>query len=384
MPYSIPDMALRTIPDSLTPIFVNHVGRHGSRYMSSDKYTSSMLRLLHRADSLGTITPEGRKLADLCKLINTRTAGRWGALDSLGMAEQRGIASRLYTLLPALFSGTKIHAIASHVPRCIASMSEFTHQLSRLDNNIEIYTSSGRQNSPLLRPWTSNEDYEAFIGSDSWKEAYNSILDENVSGNVAARVLGQRYPLEPDEQNDVAATVRKIVASCGAMSIDPDAGQYMTVEESNVLWSVDNIDHYLKYSASTLSASPAEIASALLNELIATMDEAAHGSADYSVMLRFGHAETLMPLLSLMHTPGCYYMTNYFDTVALHWKDFYIVPMAANLQMILFKSSSGRLYVRTDLNEIPVPLIPGRNTIYTPWETAKEYLTRCLPFYLQP
>ncbi|MDE5827132.1 MAG: histidine phosphatase family protein, partial [Duncaniella sp.] len=106
---------------------------------------------------------------------------------------------------------------------------------------------------------------------------------------------------------------------------------------------------------------------------------AVSGKNNYSVMLRFGHAETMMPLLALMHIPGCYYMTNYFDTVGLHWRDFYVVPMASNLQMVLFRAESGKYYVRVDLNEIPVPLIPGRQGIYIPWTTAREYLNRCLP-----
>lgn len=76
-------------------------------------------------------------------------------------------------------------------------------------------------------------------------------------------------------------------------------------------------------------------------------------------------------------------MTNYFDTVGLHWRDFYVVPMASNLQMILFRSESGKYYLRVDLNEQPVPLIPGRQTIYIPWATAREYLNRCLPIQYQ-
>lgn len=96
-------------------------------------------------------------------------------------------------------------------------------------------------------------------------------------------------------------------------------------------------------------------------------------------MLRFGHAETLIPLLAIMHIPGCYYMTNYFDTVGLHWRDFYITPMSANLQIILFRATSGKYYIRVDLNETPASLIPGHDTIYIPWETAREYLIKCLP-----
>ena len=126
-----------------------------------------------------------------------------------------------------------------------------------------------------------------------------------------------------------------------------------------------------------------ELASQLLFNLIQTMQKAADGQAEYSVELRFGHAETLMPLLALMRLKGCYYMTNYFDTVGLHWKDFYVVPMASNLQISLLRSDKGNLYVRVDLNENPLPLLPGSDEIYTPWGKAREYLTRCLPLIMQ-
>ncbi len=384
LPYPTPDMAMRAIPDSLTPVYVNHVGRHGARFLSSSKYTTALLRHLHKADSLRTITPAGRSLMTLCHTVVAHTAGRWGALDSLGMAEQRGIASRLHMLTPQLFHDTKVNAISSYVPRCVASMDEFTHQLTRLDTKIEIYTASGRQNSPLVRPWTDDADYKAFMAGKQWHEVYDGFVESTVPTTVAPRILGEKYPYEPGEAQDVAMEVYKVVAGCSAMAIDADAEKYLTLDEYNALWSVENLHHYLTHSASTLSSAPMDMAAALLTNLIETMDKAAEGKNEYAVMMRFGHAETLMPLFALMRLPGCYYMTNYFDTVGLHWRDFYVVPMAANLQMLLFKSKSGRLYVRVDLNETPVPLIPGRPAIYTPWETAKEYLTRCLPLYLQP
>ncbi len=54
--------------------------------------------------------------------------------------------------------------------------------------------------------------------------------------------------------------------------------------------------------------------------------------------------------------------------------------MAANLQMILFKAKgSGRYYLRVDLNEKPVSLIPNNTARYIPWQQAREYMLRCLP-----
>ena len=132
-------------------------------------------------------------------------------------------------------------------------------------------------------------------------------------------------------------------------------------------------------TATTVSAIPADIASELVLDIIDKMDKAANGQNPAVADLRFGHAETVMPLVSLLKFPGCFYMTNYFDTVGLHWRDFYVVPMASNLQMFLLKATSGNLYLRVDLNETPVPLIPGRSEIYTPLPRALDFLSRCLP-----
>ena len=169
------------------------------------------------------------------------------------------------------------------------------------------------------------------------------------------------------------------------MSVEANASDFFTREEYNALWSCFNLRQYLQRTASTVSTVPADIASELLLDLIRTTDGAIDGTNPAKANLRFGHAETLMPLLSLIRLKGCYYMTNYFDTVGLHWRDFYVVPMAANLQMILFKAKrSGRYYLRVDLNETPVPLQPNSTKLYISWPDARMYLTRCLPLDKQP
>ena len=153
----------------------------------------------------------------------------------------------------------------------------------------------------------------------------------------------------------------------------------MTEEEYSRLWSCNNLSQYLTRTASTVSKLPADIASPLLGEIINSIDSVITGHNDAYVQLRFGHAETLMPLLSLMHLPGCYYMTDDFSLVSRHWCNFRVVPMASNLQLILFRSDSGRMYLRTDLNEVPVDLLVGSEEIYVPWEKARKYLVDCLP-----
>ena len=169
-----------------------------------------------------------------------------------------------------------------------------------------------------------------------------------------------------------------------AMGLTPQMEKYFTLAEANQAWSCTNLRHYLQRTMTTLTQTPAEIAAPLLVDLIESIDKAAEGKQDCNVMLRFGHAETLMPLLSLMRLKGCYYLTNYFDTVALNWKDFHIVPMGANLQIILFRTKGNKLYVRFELNEVPIALFPDSPDIYVPWDEARDYLLRCVPLHLRP
>lgn len=382
-PYPAPDDPA-TYPDSLTPVLVNHVGRHGARFLSSAKTTVELTKALMRADSAGVLTPLGRDLMQLAQYVAETSHNRWGALDSLGMAEQRGIASRMFLAYPKLFIGGKVRAISSYSPRCVMSMYEFTHQLDRLNNRVEIYTSSGHQNSPLMRPFDVDRAYIEWADSRQWEPPYDMFFSTTAPAAPARRLVSSPSFFSAEEAQQLSWTEYKVLAGLPAMGLPLDIEKYFTLTELNALWACENLGHYLRRTATVLSSEPALIASDLLLSLITTTDAAVEGKSDCNVQLRFGHAETLMPLLSLMRLKGCYYMTNYFDTVALHWKDFDVVPMAANLQIILFRTDRNDWCVRVDLNEHPVPLIPNSDKIYIPWAEAREYLVRCLPLHLQP
>ena len=384
MPY--PEISSRVeYPDSLEPVLINHVGRHGARFPASASNCLKLRAALRKADSLGTITPLGRELNALNERVIAAANGQWGALDSLGMAEQRGIATRMYKAFPQLFAGGTVNAISSYSPRVMMSMMSFTHQLDRLNNKPNYLTSTGRVNSPLVRPFDIDEDYIEFRKTDELKDTYNKFFEETCPTTAVSRVLGKNFPFaDAHEWRDLAITEYYVVAGLSAMGMQSDAEKYFTKSEYNALWSCFNMRQYLQRTATTLSTIPADITSALVLNIIQTTDNFIDGSNPYAVNLRFGHAETIMPLTSLLHLPGCYYMTNYFDTVAMHWKDFYVVPMASNLQFILFKAKkSGRYYVRLDFNEVPTTLIPNNDNIYLPWGVARDYMMNCVPLYAQ-
>lgn len=383
-PYTAPEKEY-AYPDSLAPVFINHVGRHGSRFPASATHCKQFREALENAESQGTLTNRGAELLEMLEEVMEVADGQWGALDDLGVEEQRGIAARMYSRYPSLFKEKRVEAISSYSPRCVMSMYSFTHQLTRMNNTIELTTASGRGKSILMRPFDVEMSYKDFIDLGQWKEPYQQQVDRVVPTSALARVLGENFDYGDTDPKELAIVEYYVIAGMSAMQVQCDASRYFTNEEYNALWSCFNLRQYLQRTSSTLSSVPADIASPLLCDIIESTDSvvARKGNTLVSAKLRFGHAETLMPLLSLMRLNGCYYKTNYFDTVAKNWQDFNVVPMSANLQLILFKNAKGNFYFRIDRNEEPVAFIPGSTEIYVPWEKAREYLSNCVPMYYQ-
>lgn len=373
--------SIQAYPDSLTPVYISHIGRHGSRFPASSMHAAALLEFLNRADSAAILTGTGKRLKAVTEYVISTSEGRWGALDSLGMAEMRGIASRMYMAYPEVFENGNIKAVSSYSPRCLMSMMSFVHQIDRLNNKVEIATFTGRSNSDLLRPFDTDEDYADYRKSGRWSQPYDAFMERFLPLTALQKCV-KSLDIEDSDARELALAEYYVLAGLDAMGLDADLSEFFTKDEINSLWAAFNLRQYLQRAGSTISTVPADIASPLLLDIISNTEDFINGKNAYNINLRFAHAETLFPLLSLMRVPGAYYMTNYFDTVRLHWCDFKITPMAANLQMVLYKTAKGDYYARFDLNEKPVSLFPD-GKIYAPWTDVKELLQKYVPMYYQ-
>ncbi|MDE6513789.1 MAG: histidine phosphatase family protein [Muribaculaceae bacterium] len=349
MPYPAPDSVV-AVPDSLAPVMIYHVGRHGDRYpTSADKFLQLEASLEARAAELD---PKGAAMLQITRHAIDSIGDRWGQLNDLGVAEQQGIARRLCMAFPQLVVGQRISAESSYVERCVESMNAFVGVLRHIQAGFgTINTDFGPQFNALLRPFQVDTAYIQWTDS----KPYKPILEE-FSAGIPKSDLDAYY----------------VLSSIGKMDRN-----IFSLNEFNRLWQVDNLRQYLTRTHTTISALPAEISAPLLQDIIDRLDAYIAGTETETLRLHFGHAETLMPLLSLMRLPSCYYLTHYFDTVYSHWQTFNVVPMAANLQVILMRSHSGTYYVRFDLNERPVDF-PGHGTII-PWSTMRTRLLQLLP-----
>lgn len=372
MPYPAPDSVV-AVPDTLSPVMIYHVGRHGARYATSpDRFLRVEAYLTAHSDKL---TPRGKRLLEITRGAIDATADRWGQLDSLGIAEQQGIARRLCLAFPQLIVGHEVTAISSYVGRCEASMEAFTSTVRRMQSGLgSVSADSGRRYSYLMRPFSTDSAYVVWAKEKPYKPVLDAYTDSITPARKLLDAIMPGATYSDEDATEMAASVYYVVSSLAAMGLaDADAAmELLTPDEYNALWRIDNLRQYLSRTQSTISTLPADIAAPLLQDMIDNTDGFISGKSDATVRLHFGHAETLMPLLSLMRLPGCYYLTHYFDTVADHWQTFNVVPMAANLQLILMRSRSGRYYVRFDLNERPVSF--GADRVYIPWTQMRAHL----------
>ncbi len=393
------------IPDSLSVVFVSHVGRHGARFLSSDKFTGKLLRYL---DGCGELTPVGERVRLLCGKADSVMKGRWGTLNGLGVMEQTGIGRRMADRYRGLLEvNDSVYGLSSYVPRCVLSMDELTHGIVTENRMIELETGSGRRFNPLVRFFDVDSAYISYKTSDEWSDVYEGFADsvcpvatvlrlshrggdllEKIAGEVSrgvktdsgadieARVAERLRGEWPEEWVRMAGISKKdavklagalysVVGGCSLSSygmvgeMPPelcDWRNFFTSREYESLWEVANLKHYLTYSANGLSEVPAEMARPLLRNIVESLE--ASVEADYSgpaIEVRLGHAETMMPLLSLMDIAGCRYVTTDWGSVADHWMDWNVAPMAANLQLVVCRSNvSGKLYMLTLRNEVAV------------------------------
>lgn len=396
MPYDFNGVEVTPIwPDSLRPVYLAHVARHGARYISSPRKLSNLRKKIAESKNMGTLTKLGRRFETLLDSIESVSDGRWGALSAEGCREEQEIAKNLYSLMPEMLKDAKIRAISSYVPRVAMTMYEFCHQLAWHSSDVRISTSEGKEFDPLLRCFEADPAFDIYRSKGEWKLLHDSIIGANVSPDPAKRIFGSNSDYSDKKLRDLTMEIYDVLQSLEAFGMQRPDFQFMNESEYRECWKVDNIEHYLRNAVTPYCNLAASATAPLLAKIIADADESldnmkleqALKSADmhnaaispkaFDVNLYFGHAETLMPLLSLMGVEGCHYFSKDLDSLDSVWRDYDIVPLGGHLDIILLSSPSGNHYAALQLNgKFLSPLSDGN--LIVPWASYRQYLINLL------
>lgn len=380
-------------PDSLKPVYVARVARHGARYITSAKKLTKLKKELDKASEAGTLTKEGRKFSALLQKVEEVTGSQWGRLSEVGCKEEQALAEELYALLPNLMRTARVNAISSYVPRVVMTMYQFNHQLTTLSSKISVTASEGRDLGYLLRCFSVDSAYTAYRDKGNWTKVSEHIADSIVSPEPARRLFGVKCGLSDKELKDFTLRIYDILQSLTAFGMEAPTDEFMSEAEYRACWEVDNLEHYLRNTVTPLSSLAGKATAPLLARIIADADTALgdrlismtmkkadmnpkEATDGFDANFYFGHAETLMPLLSLMRVEGCYDDSSDFATLPDRWQDYNVVPLGANLDIILLADKMERIYVAMRHNGRFVAPMPGH--MIADWDQYKAYLTEIM------
>ena len=378
-------------PEGFEPFYFTITGRHGSRFPMSENEVKTSLGIFNKAHELGILTEMGERVrARLGELLPIQE-GRYHELTPLGYSQWLGIANRAYNNFAPVFEGA-VEAKSSISKRCIFSMAAFNQGLKECNPHLGVEQSAKVIEQPIVRP---------LYGDPSMPQEAKEIISHH-------REHGKWRVDRPvwERSIDCSAFLAKVttdaerfVKECGgkyafrilrytykALNFSENYGEGDRALVKS-LFSVEELYHVYQYQTifwlNTGMGRGNEIVETLLSYMHPMIDDilgkaqaAIEGKNPHCANLRFTHDTYISPLLSVMGYEGCVPRhSDNFEQATTGMNHATLVPMAANLQIVLYRNKSGEVYVRSLINErdayIPVEC---KTAPFYPWSDFRAYV----------
>ncbi|MEG0517189.1 MAG: hypothetical protein RR523_16230 [Cetobacterium sp.] len=394
-PYNVKEISTAPVPNGYKPFFINHLGRHGSRHLSSPKYDVSLYELLSIAEKEGAITPEGLELKNSIAQLMEIEKGNYGLLTDVGVKEQKDIAKRFYENNKEIF-GKDIFASSTYVERAQQSRDAFLEELGQYTPNINFKVSTNNKKDILLRFFDLSPEYEEFSENGSWKKELNTysksknfnneVLNQLFSKDFIKRLETGEFKLKDSKGKTVLKNPTDAVRNLYDLYIiqanigkDLGFGKYFSEEQLKWYEEVDNLsDFYEKGPGKNGEDIATNIAFPLLENFIVTSDDAIKNQ-NTSANLRFAHAETTIPFITLLEINGYSAKEDNIEKVYDKWLGRDISGMSTNIQWIFYKNNQNDILVKILHNEkdAELPIATSMKPYYK-WDDVKNFYTNKL------
>ena len=371
-------------PAGYAPVYLSHYGRHGSRYLASPGQYSDVHSVLQEASEAGALSNFGEEIYARYEAVAPLYRQKEGELTSVGAVQHRAIASRMFSNYPALFrSGSKIEANSTNYERTMLSMQNFTQTLVALSPGIDLHADASRtymgrinQHAPE-NPKVTPEDVRWKSADAPWRPAFweyfrNAFDWRPVCGRLFKDLEWVSGACDPFQFVYDLYSVAMVVPGCpeeckGFFDV-------FTSAELSLLGQMANYAFYMEKSRTPLGNKRGcflseSVLSDILEQASSDME------SGVTVRLRFGHDGCIMALLAMLKFDG--WNAELTDPTEA-WKvwDVSQIPMAANLQIVLFRrNSSDPCLMLMMLNEEPLklPLEEAAPGFYYKWEDFTDY-----------
>lgn len=394
-PYSFQQVEYTVPPDGYCPFYLDYTGRHGSRYMG-DPTDVQMAEILLLAEDAEQLTAKGKQLLDNIQLFILLNKGNYGLLTDLGKQELQEIGKRALNQYSDVFNGGALKVLTTEKERTVQSARAFLSSYAGLYDKITISQEPDTAQT-TLRFFDYSDEYNSYRKSSYVTAVVDSIRGMKDNKRHAKNVLQKIFENDFIEQLD-AGVVLSGGTTCDVVqtavmaynlytaifSLQQEAKNellagyqyFFTEEELQWFDRATSCRGYMTIGPGfDINGIQARVAAPLLINILKTADSVVNGK-QLDAYLKFGHAETTTPLATLMEIEGANKAASSILNFASYWCAENIATMAANIQLVLYKSREieNPVLVKVLLNEQEVRIpVKTEQYPYYKWEDVKAY-----------
>ena len=368
---------LTPAPAGYEPFYISHYGRHGSRYMTDNKYYVQAIGKLDTAAQLGILTPKGAEVLAKLRTGYADAKMRDGDLTKLGGRQHREIAHRMYDRFPEVLSlPLRVDAKSSTVGRCMISMFNFCQELQGLNPALDIrmdasnhdmrYVVENHRVKPEKAP--AMEDYKHRLGV-MWDKAHTPA---RLMRTLFTDVLKAETFVDGPELKEALYNVAEDLQNVPELELS--LMDIFTKDELFDMWTCYNAS-WLIDCGLVPGSTPSYLQQKEVRDSIESIADRVIREGKPGLTLRFSHDSSVLPLAYMMGLkeamgarPDIEHLYKYISIDRL-------IPMAANIQLVFYrKDGSDDILVKFLLqeNETTLP-IPTDCAPYYHWQDVKRY-----------
>ncbi len=371
--------AITAPPAGYEPFFINHYGRHGSRWLINDKKYTYPLQMLEKGERNGKLTRRGQEVLNILREVHDASHGRLGELSDIGAEQHQGIARRMFQNFPQVFQdGAPVVARSTIVIRCILSMQNEVDVLASLNPHLRIYTDA----SEATMYYMNYSDSVARFLRESQSGLVVKYKDKWINPKGMLKKLFTDQGFARDSIDDARKMMIYLMEVTGNMQSHhqfEDINLYDLFSDDDIysVWRYNNAYWYIHSAETPLTQCRVDYMEAnLLRNFIEDADRAiTSGNPTPGASLRFGHESVVLPLCCLMGLNGADFRTTDLENLDKYWQSYKIFPMAVNIQFVYFrKAGSDDVLMLPLLNEREATL-PVETDVapYYHWIDVRDY-----------
>jgi hypothetical protein len=367
--YPTPTGHLTPAPEGYEPFYISHYGRHGARYMTSDKHYRRLRHQLDTARSLGLLTEYGKDVRHRLKKAEADAKDRAGELTPLGARQHKAIARRMFDNYPTLLSRPlSVTANASNSRRVMLSMANFVLELKSLNPSLDFSMDASehdlyyiKSNKSIVVPDNDTDDalYRKLKKFRQKMMAWSPQMESMFTDPERVKTFVDPYTFADDFYNVAADMYCVPELDIRFDDVFGEEGMINGFRSYNAAWC---LWEGLMPGAKTSYYRIYPLLQNFLDEADAVI-----ASGGYGLRLRFGHDSVVLPFAFILGFQEAVGATDDMENLHRQFSIIRLIPMAANIQLVFFRKEGS--------DDILVKFLMNEN------ETSIPLRTDCYPYY---